>query len=178
MTSKFKGVFAEGGFPALGRVIVRHPWLVIVAWLALALILFLTIPPLPVVALKKPPPFLPSDSPVLVSTSQMKDAFHEPSSGNLAVVILSNEKGLTPADEGVYRTLVDKLRSDTDHVLTTQDFVHIPELRQAMTSKDNKAWQFRSASSARWAPERDSGRIETSSRTSRRRPPTRRSLPT
>jgi RND superfamily putative drug exporter len=77
-------------------MIVRHPLLVIATWLALALILFLTIPPLPVVALKKPPAFLPSDSPVLVSTSQMKDAFHEPSSGNLAVVILSNEKGLTP----------------------------------------------------------------------------------
>ena len=38
----------------------------------------------------------------------MKDAFHEASSGNLAVVILSDEKGLSPADEGVYRTLVDE----------------------------------------------------------------------
>jgi RND superfamily putative drug exporter len=142
MTSAIKNLIARAGFPGLGRFIVRHPVLVIVAWLALALALFLAIPPLPVVALKKPPPFLPADAPVLVSTSQMKDAFHEPSSGNLAVVILSNEGGLTTADEGVYRKLVDKLRSDTDHVLTTQDFVHIAELRQAMESKDHKAWQL------------------------------------
>ena len=112
MASSVKKLFARVGFSGLGRFIVRHPVLVIVAWLALALTLFLAIPPLPVVALKKPPPFLPSDAPVLVSTSQMKDAFHEASSGNLAVVILSNEHGLTPADEGTYRTLVDKLRNE------------------------------------------------------------------
>ena len=72
----------------------------------------------------------------------MKDAFHEASSGNLAVVILSDEKGLSPADEEVYRTLVTKLRADTEKVRSTQDFVHIPELRQVMTSQDKKAWNL------------------------------------
>ncbi len=130
------------GFERLGRMIVRHPLLMITAWLALAIALFLAVPPLAQVALKNPPPFLPKDSPVLVATDQMKDAFHEASSGNLAVVILSNENGLSPADEATYRTLVDKLRADTAHVRSTQDFVHIPELRQVMTSKDNKAWNL------------------------------------
>ena len=72
----------------------------------------------------------------------MKQAFNEASSDNLAVVILSDENGLTPADEGTYRTLVDKLRADTAHVSTTQDFVHLPEVKQALTSTDNKAWQL------------------------------------
>ncbi|MGH3642758.1 MAG: RND family transporter [Mycobacterium sp.] len=142
MASTLKKLLARAGFAGLGRFIVRHPVLVIVAWLALALTLFLAIPPLPVVALKKPPPFLPTDAPVLVSTSQMKDSFHEASSGNLAVVILSDENGLSSADEDTYRTLVDKLRTDTAHVLSTQDFVHIPELKQGLQSTDNKAWQL------------------------------------
>ena len=60
----------------------------------------------------------------------MKDAFNEASSDNLAVVILSDENGLSPADEGTYRTLVDELRADTAKVRSTQDFVHIPELEQ------------------------------------------------
>ncbi|MDT5149199.1 MAG: putative drug exporter of the superfamily [Mycobacterium sp.] len=142
MASSVKKLLARVGFDGLGRFIVRHPVLVIVAWLALAVIVYLAIPPLPEVALRKQPPFFPSDSPVLISSNEMKQAFHEASSDNLAVVILSDENGLSSADEGTYRTLVDKLRADTTHVATTQDFVHLPEVKQALTSTDNKAWQM------------------------------------
>ncbi|MDT5326691.1 MAG: putative drug exporter of the superfamily, partial [Mycobacterium sp.] len=138
----FRKPFQGIGFPVLGRFIVRHPLMVIAAWLALAIALFLAFPPLPVVATQKPPAFLPSDSPVLVSSNEMKQAFHEASSDNLAVVILSNENKLTPADDGTYQKLVENLRADTTHVVSTQDFVHIPELRQALTSTDSKAWQL------------------------------------
>lgn len=127
-------------FPAMGRLIVRCPWLIIIAWIGLAIALFVAVPPLAQVALKNPPPFLPVDSPVLVATDQMKDAFNEASSGNLAVVVLTNENGLGPADEVVYRQLVDNLRAETSSVQSTQDFVAIPELRQVMASEDGMAW--------------------------------------
>jgi len=52
----------------------------------------------------------------------MKEAFTEASTDNLAVVILSNENGLSSDDEATYRRLVDTLRSDTGHVATTQDW--------------------------------------------------------
>ncbi|MDT5292528.1 MAG: putative drug exporter of the superfamily, partial [Mycobacterium sp.] len=126
----------------MGRLIVRHPVMVIVAWLALAIALFLAIPPLPVVAVLKPPAFLPSDSPVLISSTEMKQAFKEPSSDNLAVVILSDQNGLTPADDATYKTLVDKLHADKSSVVGTQDFLAIPELKQALQSTDTKAWQL------------------------------------
>jgi RND superfamily putative drug exporter len=142
LTDTVKKLTSGPGFPALGRLIVRHPIVVIVAWVALALILFLTIPPMLEVAARKQPPFFPSDSPVLISSNEMKQAFKEPSSDNLAVVILSNEKGLSSDDEATYRRLVDTLRSDTAHVATTQDWVHLPEVKQALTSADNKAWQM------------------------------------
>lgn len=142
MQSTVEKLLARADFAGLGKFIVRHPVLVIVAWLALAVIVYLAIPPLPEVAMRKQPPFFPSDSPVLISSNEMKQAFHEASSDNLAVVILSDESGLTPADEGTYRTLVDKLRADTTHVATTQDFIHLPEVKQALTSTDNKAWQM------------------------------------
>lgn len=136
------GVLAHGGLPALGRLIVRHPVLVIIAWVATALALFLAVPPLAVVAQRNPPPFLPSESRVLIAGEKMKAAFSEAGSDNVAVVVLSNENGLTSADEGVYRAVVEKLRADTTNVESTQDFVTIPELRQVMTSEDGKAWNL------------------------------------
>ena len=127
-------------FESLGRLAVRHPIAVIAVWLALAGVLLLTISPLAVVAQKNPPDFLPADAPVLVASQQMKNAFRESDAGNVAVVVLTNENGLNAVDEGVYRGLVKRLHADTTNVLSTQDFVAIPELRQVMTSEDDKAW--------------------------------------
>lgn len=146
------GVFAGAGFPALGRLVVRHPILVIVSWLAVAATLFLSLPTLIEVAERNPPGLLPEDSAVMVAGRDMSQAFGEGggkdskggsgNSGNVAVIVLTNENGLTEEDEAVYRRLVDRLRADTENVLTIQDFVAIPELRPVMTSKSNQAWQI------------------------------------
>ena len=45
-----------------------------------------------------------------------------------------------PADEKVYRTLVDRLRQDNADVVMLQDFVTTPALREVLASKDDKAW--------------------------------------
>lgn len=76
------------------------------------------------------------------STDVMNEAFSEPAAANSVVIVLINEDGLTPQDEATYRELVQKLRADTDHVMNTQDFVSIPELRTVMTSEDNKAYNL------------------------------------
>ncbi|MCI4676875.1 MMPL/RND family transporter [Candidatus Mycolicibacterium alkanivorans] len=138
----FKGVSADRFFHGLGRIIVRHPLLVIAAWIALAGALFILIRPLAVVAAEKTPDFLPKNAPVLVTGQEMQKAFKEADTGNFSAIILSNENGLTPADEATYRNLVDKLRADTKNVTSLQDFVRIPELREVMTSKDQKAWNL------------------------------------
>lgn len=143
--TKLRGAFADGGLPLIGRYVVRHPFVVIVTWLAAAILGFLLLPPLVVVAQKNPPAFLPDDAPVLVASKQMSDAFkgtEKTNTSNAVVVILSNDKGLAPADEAVYRTVVDKLRADTKNVISLQDFVSTPQLRQVMTSKDGKAWNL------------------------------------
>jgi len=136
------GAFAHVGFAALGKFVVRRPVLTIIAWVALAVGLFLAVPPLAVVATRHPPPFLPSDAPTLIAGNAMKGAFHEAGASNVAIIVLTNEKGLTKSDETVYRKLVDTLQKDTKDVQSTQNFVQIPELRQVMTSKDHKAWQL------------------------------------
>ncbi|MHA3022084.1 MMPL/RND family transporter [Mycobacterium sp. BMJ-28] len=139
---KRPNVSAHAFLAGSGRLIVRHPVLMIVTWLVVCGALFAALPPLATVAARNPPDFLPKDAPVLAAGKQMKEAFNEAGASNMVAVILVNDNGLSKDDEVTYRTLVDKLRAKTDSVIGTQDFVHIPELRQAMQSKDGKAWNL------------------------------------
>ena len=83
---------------------------------------------------------LPDDAPVMVTTREIVDAFHDKGSGNIVLVVLTDENGLSPADENTYRTLVGKLHQDTDDVVALQDFLTPKELREVFTAKDHKAW--------------------------------------
>ena len=129
-----------GVFGLLGRVVVRRPLLVIAVWIAVAAGLTLVFPSLSVLAQKAPASILPPNAPSVVSQMQMSEAFREASSDNILLVVLTNENGLTPADEAVYRTLIGKLRAETEDVAALQDFVTTPPLREILASKDNKAW--------------------------------------
>ncbi len=133
---------AGGGsfFGRIGRIVVRRPLVVIGLWIALAVIVGQLFPPLAVLAQKAPASILPADAPSLVSQMEMSDAFQEASSDNILLVVLTNENGLTSADQAVYRTLVGNLRAQTDDVAALQDFITTPPLREVLASKDGKAW--------------------------------------
>ncbi len=119
---------------------MRRPWLVIAVWIGLAAALSLVFPPLGVLAQKAPASILPANAPSVVSQKQMSEAFQEASSDNILLVVLTNEKGFTPADEAVYRELVGKLRAETEDVAALQDFVTTPPLKEVLVSRDGKAW--------------------------------------
>jgi putative drug exporter of the RND superfamily len=119
---------------------VRWPIFVIGAWVALAATLILTFPPLSQMVREHPVGLMPADTPAMVTAEQMAKAFHESGSNNLLIAILVDEKRLESADEKMYRTLVANLRQDAEDVVMLQDFVDTPALREAMTSKDHKAW--------------------------------------
>jgi RND superfamily putative drug exporter len=133
---------ARGLFGWIGVVVQRWPWAVIGFWIALAAVLSVTIPPLTEMASKRPVPILPNDAPVLVTTRQISQAFNQSGSENenVLLVVLTDDNGLNPSDLSTYRTLADNLRPDTHHIVMLQDFIHTPALREAMTSKDHKAW--------------------------------------
>ena len=89
---------------------------------------------------KHPLVILPSDAPSSVTATKMAEAFQEPGSDNLLVIAFINETGLKPADEAAYRKLVDALRDDVTDVVSVQDFVSTPQLRQFLTSEDKTTW--------------------------------------
>jgi len=131
---------AGSGFPWLGNFVVRRPVVVIGSWLVLAAVLSLMLPSLTQMVLRRPVDILPANAPANVATKQMTEAFHESGSQNVVAVVLTDEDGLRPPDENVYRTLVGQLRPDTHDVVMLQDFLSTPPLREVTTSKDHKAW--------------------------------------
>jgi RND superfamily putative drug exporter len=132
----------RGTFGWIGVVVGRWPWAVIGFWVALAAVLSVTIPPLTEMASKRPVPILPSDAPVLQTTKQISEAFHQSGSENenVLLVVLTDDNGLSPADLTTYRKVARDLRPDTLDIVMLQDFIATPALRDAMTSKDHKAW--------------------------------------
>jgi putative drug exporter of the RND superfamily len=133
------GLSVGGMFQRLAHSVTRRPWLVIGFWILLIAMLS-GLPPVMQAAREHTTENLPSNAPVLVATRQMTEAFRESAAQNVALVVLTDEHGMTSADEDVYRNLVDRLRSDTRDVVTVQDFISKPPLREVMASKDNKAW--------------------------------------
>lgn len=124
----------------LADVVVRWPWVVIGFWVALAVVLPLSLPSLNAMAQKHPLAILPSNAPSSVAAKKMTEAFHESGTENLLLVVLTNEHELGPADEASYQKLVAALRQDTRNVVMLQDFVSTPPLRSAVTSADHKSW--------------------------------------
>jgi RND superfamily putative drug exporter len=124
----------------IADLVVRWPWAVIGIWIALAVVLPLSLPSLGEMAQKHPLAILPSGAPSSVTAAKMNEAFHEPGNDDLLLVALINENGLGPADEATYRKLVDALHDDQADVVTVQDFVNTPQLRQFLTSEDKKTW--------------------------------------
>lgn len=130
---------AGGVFQRLGDLVVRRPWVVIGCWVVLAVSLPLAFPSLTEMAQRHPVAVLPANAPVMVTTREMTNTFHESGSENVLLVVLTNEKA-GPSDEGVYRALINNLRQDTRDVVMLQDFLTTPPLRELMTSKDDRAW--------------------------------------
>ena len=124
----------------LADLVVRWPWAVIAVWVALAVALPLAFPSLGEMAETHPLAILPSDAPSSVTALKMNEAFHEPGNDNLLLIALINENGVGPADEATYRKLVDALHDDVTDVVSVQDFVSTPQLRQFLTSEDKTTW--------------------------------------
>jgi RND superfamily putative drug exporter len=140
-----KATVADGGggvFGGIGAFVQRWPWVVIGSWIALAVVLSMLFPPLAEMAARRPVAILPPYAPVLQTTRQISEAYHQngAENENVLLVVLTDDNGLNPSDLSTYRKLADNLRPDTRDIVLLQDFIKTPALREATTSKDHKAW--------------------------------------
>ena len=124
-------------FSVLGRFVVRAPWLMIAAWIVVVGVLAVAFPPLTkVVESQTVQPLPPKD---MAAAEQMAKDFGE-SAQNVLIVVLTDNRGLQPADDDAYRKLAATLRGDTNDVTGVQDVLTTPALRPMMVSADNKAF--------------------------------------
>lgn len=131
---------AGGLFDRIGNFVVRWPLIVIGCWIAVAAALTLLLPTLQAQAAKREQAPLPPGAPSMVLQKEMSAAFQEKiETSALLLVLLTNENGLGPADEAVYRKLIENLRADTQDKISVQDFLAVPEMKELLASKDNKA---------------------------------------
>lgn len=72
-------------------------------------------------------------------TEPAKKAEAPKGDGSQLLIILTNEQGLGPTDLARYHTLVDKLHKAN---FNFQEFISVPQLRDVLASKDNKAWNI------------------------------------
>jgi RND superfamily putative drug exporter len=124
-------------FSLLGRLVARAPWLVIAAWLAAVGVLAVALPPLTKVVESQTLQALPAKD--MAAVDQMAKDFGE-SAQNILIVVLTDNKGLQPADEAAYGRLAATLRADTHDVAGVHDIVTTPALRPSMVSADGKAF--------------------------------------
>jgi putative drug exporter of the RND superfamily len=124
-------------FSLLGRLVVRAPWLMIAGWIAAVAVLTMAFPPLAKVVESQTVQPLPPEA--MAATEQMAKDFGE-SARNVAIVVLTDNRGLEPADEDAYRKLATTLPADTNDVTGMQDIFSTPALRPLMVSADNKAF--------------------------------------
>jgi RND superfamily putative drug exporter len=124
-------------FSVLGRFVVRAPWLVIAAWIAVVAVLAVAFPALTKVVESQTAQPLPAKD--MAAVEQMVKDFGESAQNNL-IVVLTDSRGLQPADEDVYRKLATTLRGETNDVTGVQDVLTTPALRPLMVSADNKTF--------------------------------------
>ncbi|CPZ50703.1 Putative membrane protein%2C MmpL family [Mycobacteroides abscessus] len=141
-----------GIYGLIAQIVRRAPVFVIGLWIGLAAVLALTAPSLQKAIEDHPVDLLPKDAPVMETTRQMVESFQESGAQNILLIVLTNENGLTPADEQTYRILAARMREDTRDVSMVQDFITKPPLREMMSSTDGKAWYLPWACRVNWPP--------------------------
>ena len=105
-------------FGLLGRAVVRAPWLIVIAWVTLILVLSLAFPALTKVVENQTIQPLPARA--MAASEQMTKDFGD-TAQNVVVVVMTNPRGLQPADDDVYRRLAATLRTDTGDVSAAID---------------------------------------------------------
>lgn len=123
-------------FTMLSRLATRAPWLIVAAWVAAVAVLTVAFPPLTKLVEGQTVQPLPPQA--MAATEQMAKDFGE-SGQNVLIVVLTDNRGLQPADEDAYRKLAATFRGETADVVGVQDIVTTPALRSLMVSADHKA---------------------------------------
>lgn len=125
--------------PRVARTIYRFSALIILAWVALLVLLAVTVPPLEQVEREHAVPLTALDAPSYKAAQRAGAAFNESTSSAMAVIVLEGQQRLGDDAHRYYDDLIRQLRNDPAHVEHVQDFWGDPLTAGAAESADGKA---------------------------------------
>ncbi|MGE2721098.1 RND family transporter [Mycolicibacterium celeriflavum] len=125
--------------PRIARWINRLAVPIILAWVAIAFILTVAVPPLEQVEKEHAISLSPIDAPSFRAIERMGDLFGETESGSIAMIVLEGDQPLGDEAHAYYDELVRQLKDDRQHVEHVQDFWGDPLTAGAAQSADAKA---------------------------------------
>jgi RND superfamily putative drug exporter len=112
---------------------------IILGWIALVVLLSLTVPPLQVVGQMRSVSMSPNEAPSVIAMKRVGQDFEEFKSDSAVMIVLEGEERLGPDAHHYYDQLVDKLEADETYVEHVQDFWGDPLTEAGAQSDDGKA---------------------------------------
>jgi RND superfamily putative drug exporter len=107
--------------PFIARMIRRLSVVIMLAWVALALVVTLAVPSLEHVGQQHSVPLAPQDAPAVQAMKRMGKDFKESDSDSFAMIMLEGQQPLGDDAHAYYAKLVRELRDDPKHVEHVQD---------------------------------------------------------
>ncbi|GAB5904217.1 MMPL/RND family transporter [Mycobacteroides chelonae] len=125
--------------PFLARMIRRLSIPIILGWLAIAVILSISVPSLEQVEKEHAVAMNPDVAPSFQATQRMGQLFGESNSSVVAMIVVEGQQPLGDDTHHYYDELIRQLKSDTAHVQHVQDFWGDQMTQAAAQSLDGKA---------------------------------------
>ncbi|WP_326546677.1 MMPL family transporter [Mycolicibacterium sp. ND9-15] len=123
----------------LAKWIRRLALPIIVGWIALIVLLNVSVPQLEVVGQMRSVSMSPSEAPSVIAMKRVGEVFEEFKSDSAAMIVLEGEQPLGHDARQYCDELVDRLEADDKHVEHIQDFWGDPLTEAAAVSADGKA---------------------------------------
>jgi RND superfamily putative drug exporter len=123
----------------IARWIRRLAVPIILGWLALIVVLTLTVPTLEKVGEMQAVSMSPKDAPSVAAMMRVGKVFQEFDSDSSAMIVLEGQQQLGAETHRFYDDMIAKLRADTKHVQHIQDFWGDPLTSAGAQSEDGKA---------------------------------------
>ena len=112
---------------------------IILGWIALIVVLNVTVPQLEVVGQMRSVSMTPDEAPSVIAMKRVGEVFEEFDSDSSAMIVLEGDQPLGEDAHRFYDDMVDKLEADTKHVEHVQDFWGDPLTGAGAQSDDGKA---------------------------------------
>ncbi|MBA0046611.1 RND family transporter [Mycobacterium sp. NPDC050853] len=125
--------------PFVARMIRRLSVPIILGWLAIAVILSISVPSLEQVEKEHAVAMNPAAAPSFQAMQRMGEVFGESNSSFVAMIVLEGQQSLGDDSHRYYDDLIRQLKADTTHVQHVQDFWGDAITQAAAQSVDGKA---------------------------------------